>query len=313
MKVLHITTNYPTEEFPIFGIFVKEQVDSLTKIGVDNEVFFADGKKKGFKQYITYVPKIFWKVLTNKYDVIHCHHIISGILLCMTGIPLIKKCVLSYQGDPDWEWGRFFFICLYPFFRRIIIKNTSKYLKYKKTVYLPNGVNSDFFRPIDKSLCRKKLKWGDGFYILFFDSYKTARKVKRLDRLESVVEILKQKHHEINIIPIVLRNVEREQIPIYINASDLHLLCSDFEGSPNSVKECICCNTPVVSTNVGNVMEMIGDIEGCYISEKFDNNELAVCVEKVMNSDLIFNGRNALLAKGYGIDDTAKRLQNIYK
>ena len=66
MKVLHITTNYPTEEFPIFGIFVKEQIESLQKLGVDNDVFYCDGKNKGFRKYITYVPKLWWKILTTK-------------------------------------------------------------------------------------------------------------------------------------------------------------------------------------------------------------------------------------------------------
>lgn len=47
MKVLHITNNYPTEKFPIFGIFVKEQIDSLTELGVENEVFFIKGREKG--------------------------------------------------------------------------------------------------------------------------------------------------------------------------------------------------------------------------------------------------------------------------
>ena len=34
MKVLHVTTNYPTPDYPIFGIFVKEQVESLQKLGL---------------------------------------------------------------------------------------------------------------------------------------------------------------------------------------------------------------------------------------------------------------------------------------
>ena len=41
MKVLQITTNYPTESNPIFGIFMKEQVDSLVQFGVENTVFLA--------------------------------------------------------------------------------------------------------------------------------------------------------------------------------------------------------------------------------------------------------------------------------
>jgi hypothetical protein len=45
MKVLHVTNNFPTVKFPIFGIFVKEQIDSLTKQGIDNEVFLLMVKR----------------------------------------------------------------------------------------------------------------------------------------------------------------------------------------------------------------------------------------------------------------------------
>ena len=70
MKILHVTPNYPTPEYPIFGIFVKEQVESLQKIGVECDVLNCDGQNKGFKKYITYLPKIWWKAMFGEYDVI---------------------------------------------------------------------------------------------------------------------------------------------------------------------------------------------------------------------------------------------------
>ena len=61
MKVLHITNNYPTPNFPIFGIFVKEQIDSLSALGVENEVFFINGREKGKLEYVKslQIKKIF--------------------------------------------------------------------------------------------------------------------------------------------------------------------------------------------------------------------------------------------------------------
>ena len=159
MKVLHVTTNYPTSEFPIFGIFVKEQVESLQKIGVECDVFYCDGQNKGFKKYITYLPMLWKKTLFGGYDVIHCHHALAAVLLTMTGVPLFKKCVLSYQNDPTNEWGDKMFKLFNLLFKKFIIKNTSPYLRYKKFVYLPNGCNQDFFVPMDMKECREKLGW----------------------------------------------------------------------------------------------------------------------------------------------------------
>ena len=51
----------------------------------------------------------------------------------------------------------------------------------------------------------------------------------------------------------------------YYNAADLLLITSRSEGSPNVVKEAISCNCPVISTNVGDVKEIIKDIDSCYV------------------------------------------------
>ena len=45
MKVLQVTTNYPTIKYPAFGIFVKEQIESIEKLGVVNTIFYSNGKE----------------------------------------------------------------------------------------------------------------------------------------------------------------------------------------------------------------------------------------------------------------------------
>lgn len=313
MKILHVTTNYPTSEYPIFGIFVKEQVESLQIIGIDCDVFYCDGKNRGFKQYITYVPSLWKKAMLGGYDIIHCHHALSAIILWLTGAPLFKKVVLSYQNDPSHEWGDKCFKFFNVFFKAFILKNTSdKYLAYPKMHYLPNGCNQDFFKPMDRRVCRKKLGWDmDKQYIIYMDSNKGVRTQKRKDRFDETIKILNVKYGY-NAEAVVMRNVKRELIPTYMNAADLHMISSDFEGSPNSVKECMCCNTPVVSTNVGNVAEMIGDIEGAYVVNDFTAEALAEACDKVLKSKVPFNGRDKFLAKGYGMATVAEKLKNIY-
>ena len=314
MKVLHVTPNYPTPEFPIFGIFVKEQVESLQKIGVECDVFYCDGQNKGFKKYITYVPSLWKKALFGGYDIIHCHHALSAIILWLTGAPLFKKVVLSYQNDPTREWGDKCFKFFNVFFKAFILKNNSEtYLKYPKMHYLPNGCNQDFFKPMDKTECREKLGWDlSKQYIIYMDSNKGVRTQKRKDRFDKTIAILNEKYGY-NAEAVVMRNVERSLIPTYMNAADLHMISSDFEGSPNSVKECMCCNTPVVSTNVGNVKEMIGDIPGAYVVDDFSAEALAEACDKVLSSDKPFEGRDMFLAKGYGMAVVAEKLKKIYE
>lgn len=314
MKILHVTNNYPTLEYPIFGIFVKEQIESLQKIGVECDVFYCNGQNKGFRKYITYLPGLWKKALFGGYDLIHCHHALSAALLCMTGAPLFKKCIVSYQSRPEYEWGYALFKILRFLFNIVIVKFEPGELSHKKIYYLPNGCNQDLFRPMDKDDCKRQLGlYNDKRYVLFTDSNRKVRGVKRVDRFEAAVSVLRSKYKYDNIEPVILRNTPREQIPIYMNACELYMLTSDIEGSPNSVKECMCCNTPVVSTDVGNVKAMIGDIEGAYVVDEMSPEALAEACDKVFRRTTPFNGREKILAKGYGIATVAKKLKALYE
>lgn len=313
MRILHVTCNYPTKNHPVFGIFVKEQIESLQQLGIHCDVFFSNGKEEGgMRAHIASIAKVKRLLKENKYDVIHCHHSISALILLLASGAFRNKCIVSYQNDPTREFGgSCLFHLLYPFFNRIIIKNLSPYLQKKKVRYIPNGTNADFFRPMNKNVCREKLGWDSGaYYILYMDSNAGTRIQKRHDRYQEVLSILKKDYN--NIVSVELTNTPREMIPIYMNACNLHLMTSDFEGSPNSVKECLCCNIPVVSTDVGNVKDMMGDIKGCYVTKEKDAAELAKCVKEVLECKEVFNGRKQFLAKGYSIETVATKLKELY-
>ncbi len=160
--------------------------------------------------------------------------------------------------------------------------------------------------------CREKLGWSqDKQYIIYMDSNKGVRTQKRQDRFDEVIALLNNKYGW-NAEKVVMWNVDRQLVPLYLNAANLHLISSDFEGSPNSVKECMCCKTPVVSTPVGNVQEMIGDIPGAYVAKEFTAEELAEDCDKVLRSEEPFNGRDLFLSKGYGMAIVAEKLKRLY-
>ena len=138
-----------------------------------------------------------------------------------------------------------------------------------------------------------------------------GRTQKRIDRFDKVISNLLKEGNPYNVEPLVLTNTKRSLIPYYMSASTLHLLSSDFEGSPNSVKESIACNTPVVSCPVGNVEDLIGDLKGCFISKSFDPEELTRLVIKSLRMDQI-NGREKILSKKLDIHSVAVKLKNIY-
>ena len=73
MNVLVVTNMYPTEKNPFYGIFVKEQVESLRKEGVFVDVFFINGIESRLN-YFTCIKNLIKQMKSNHYDIIHAHH-----------------------------------------------------------------------------------------------------------------------------------------------------------------------------------------------------------------------------------------------
>lgn len=313
MKILHITNNFPTQRHPIFGIFVKEQIDSLTNQGFENEVFFINGREKGKLEYLKSIFKLRKFLKGKNFDVVHCHHALSGLCFIFSGKSKKFQSIISYQNDPLHEQGKYLYTFIKKRFNAIILKNNSPVVDNSTVFYQPNGVNTNFFQPISKEICFEKLKLRkDKRYILFVSS-NFIREQKRYDRFLEVLAILKSKYKLNDIEELKLINTERKVVPYYFNAASLHLLTSDFEGSPNSVKEAMACNTPVVSTNVGNVEELLRGVEGSWVSNTKNAEELAELAYKALQNNNECIGREHLIKNELDIESVAKKITSIYK
>ena len=66
----------------------------------------------------------------------------------------------------------------------------------------------------------------------------------------------------------MFHGLPQQQLNLYYSASDCLVLASKHEGTPNVVKEAMACNLPVVSVDVGDVPEIVRDVEGCHIVER---------------------------------------------
>lgn len=310
MKVLHLTNNYPTVTHPIFGVFVKEQIESIQNIGIDCDIFFINGREKGRMEYIISIFKLRKHLQINTYDIIHCHHVLSALCLILSGSGKSSKVIVSFQNDPSNEWGPFIYQFIKKRIDQSIFKNNSKLIVDNRCSYLPNGVNTSYFIDKGKWESYKKLGLDESKIYILFVSSNFIRKQKRYDRFKQVLTILSSKYNWENIEELSLVNTPRDLVPYYFSASSLHLLTSDFEGSPNSIKESMSCNTPVVSTPVGNVEEMLCGASNCFVTNSFDPEELAYYCDKALKTS--GSPRVTLIEKKLDIESVAYKLKYIY-
>jgi len=106
--------------------------------------------------------------------------------------------------------------------------------------------------------------------------------------------------------------VHFREMPWHYSAADAMILCSDSEGSPTAVKEALACNLPVVSTDVGDVKDILRGIAGVEITAQAPA-ALATALKRVLlpPADFVFDGRAAM--QRYGQQITGEAIVRVYQ
>jgi teichuronic acid biosynthesis glycosyltransferase TuaC len=319
VKILHITNAYPSDENPIKGIFIKEQIDSLNNNHITNDVYFIDKLTGGIKAYLKAVKYIF-KVKDN-YDVVHAHHVFSAIIAIFAGAS--NKLVTSFLSDGSNEvmFGpkilrALIFKTAYIFSKKRIFKLKSRVGDSSNNYFIQNGVNTKFFKQLNKVTCKKSLGLNiNKQYILFVSGQSLYRPEKRYDLFLKVVKELNAqlKSKNLEVLPLAISDVTRETIVLYYNAVDCYLLTSDFEGSPNAVKEALACGTPVVSRNVGSTIDLLKGVPNC---EVVDGESAVLLAEAVLNTIVNqekLNVRDSFMKKNLDTVSVTNQITQIYR
>jgi len=313
MHVLFVSSgNSPRGITPI----VKYQKLSLEKKNVKVDHFAICGK--GLKGYVTSIWKLRKKLSSTTYDVVHAHYVLSGIVaLLARARPLVVSFMGSdVHGDFD-KNGKRTIKCyvnmiltqiFQPLFNYIIIKSKAlkKYLYVKKYSILPNGVDLGRFKPIDRHLCRKRLNLPlDKKIIIFLGDPDNPH--KNFNLAKEAFSLL----NDPSYILLAPYPVPAEEVVYYINAADVLVLTSYAEGSPNVIKEAMACNVPIVATDVGDVREIIGQVDGCYIAD-FTPTDVARKLKSAIDFGKRTAGRKRIMELGLDADTIATKIIKIY-
>jgi glycosyltransferase involved in cell wall biosynthesis len=107
-----------------------------------------------------------------------------------------------------------------------------------------------------------------------------------------------------------------EDVAGLLAAADVAAMSSDYEGMPVFALECMATGTPLVSTDVGNVADLLGDLDGVVIVPRRDPPALAAALEGLLRDPQ----RRAAHAKAaaeflppYEIDNVAREFAELYE
>lgn len=285
-----VTGIYPTAARPDKGTYIKSQVDSLIAAGIEVEVIHPRPGPVPLR-YALAISQVFLKTLTKQFDIVHGHY---GLWCLTTRIQWTTPVVASFLGsdilgvvNAEGKYSAFGnlvagisrWLCKHV--DAVIVKSDEMKSAAQggdNIFVIPNGVDFEVFRPAPRAEVRAALGWNlDRLYVLFGND--PRRMVKNYPLAQAAVERLRARGVEAELV--VANGLPHEKVADYINASNVLILTSLTEGSPNIVKEAMACNVPVVSTDVGDVSQIIAHTAGCAIAPA-EPEALAAALEKAL-------------------------------
>lgn len=278
-RVLVVTNMFPHSADPARGAFVKAQVDALVETGCTVEVFHIRGDISA-SNYWYAINKV--RAVQRRFEpeIVYAFYGLSGWVCQWQPAPV----VLSLAGDDvlgtpngrggltlksrlgialsNWAAARAAVVCVQS--QQMRDRLWGRALR-RRALIIPYGVDENRFRPGSQEQARKRLGLPPTATIVLFPSTPTERR-KRLDLARQAMTIVETQFA--NAVLQVVAGAPHENMPDYYRAADCCLLTSDWEGSPNVVKEALLSGLPVVSTDVGDVREWLELSPGSIICDR---------------------------------------------
>jgi len=298
--------------------FIRQQAKSLQDAGEDIDHFQVTAR--GARGYLLAVLDLRQRLKAQKYDLIHAHYSYCGIISDLARRN--EKLVVSFMGSDllggqhesiTKTWRAYLALALNRFYAGtrydlVILKSKGMQKCLRSGIpceVVPNGVDMSRFYPMDRMDARNRLGWSLEKKIVLFAA-NPARTEKNFPLAENVVALLK--NTDVLLMPVW--QIQHELMNCCFNAADALLLTSRYEGSPNVVKEAVACNLPVVSTDVGDVREIIENIAGCFVCPQ-DANVLASALAATLKEKRRIDGRERI--RDLEISVVAQRLIRLYE
>lgn len=200
-------------------------------------------------------------------------------------------------------------------------------------VTLDPGVNTDLFYPYTDS-GDQAVSSGEAVpQLLFVGRLEPVKRVDRILRAASILrddgtpfhltvigdgsqcESLEQTASELAIGDAVefTGRVPHEEIPDYLNASDVFVLSSRMENHPIALKEALACGTYAVAPDTGRIREILDDETRGHVYTPNTAESLAAVLETVISTEAYESPTDTEPAQVAGWRENAEDIIELYR
>lgn len=305
-------------------IFVRRESETLAREGVEVHLFYLGSRTS---------PRALWGELRRfrkelvrlRPAVVHAHFGTVTALFAALACGFLPLVVTFRGGDlnpapPSYRWpakARAACGCLFSQLaalraQRIICvsRELGGRLWWRRgaVLILPTGVDENVFRPWSRTLARQRLGWEERERVVLFNAGHDVL-VKRLDLARAAVEKARLGIPSLRL-EILDGSVPPSLLPEMMNAADCLLLTSVSEGSPTVVQEALACDLPVVTVQVGDVVERLRGVRDSTVASA-DASVLGHALARIVDPPRRSNG--SLKVAEFSARPIARRIKAIYR
>lgn len=165
----------------------------------------------------------------------------------------------------------------------------------EKCIVVPNAINTNLFKKLDKDECRRQLGFPkDAFIVSFVGWFRERKGSKRVsDAISGITEgetvssvFIGEGTEEPDCPNILFKGkLSHEDIPRYLNASDVFVLPTLQEGCCNAIVEAMGCGLPIISSNLPFNTDILND-DNSILIDPLDVDDVRNAILKLRDDDL---------------------------
>lgn len=297
------------------SILVQRQINTLVESDHSLHITKFVCRGHGVVGYLNIFKKLRSFIKQSDFHIIHAHYSFIGVLTLL--VSKKENVVVSFMGTDVFSNAFIHRITRNYILKKaphIIIKSEKmlEHLPKQKNIsIIPNGVNIKLFEPMEKSIAKKQLGWDLKRKHILFSAGK-KRFEKNFPLAQKAIAKLENKY----LITLhFLQNIEHNNVPMHINAADIVLLTSRWEGSSNITKEAMACNTIVVSTDVGDARELFRNTDGYFIASHIIEDIVSKLEEAIdfIEDNKKPQGRQRIMELGLDEATSANKILKVYE